>query len=97
MKAATADELLPIFNSDLSIASDKLILIKGLKDSLITFEISTDPVQLELFGSELFFWVSIVVIRPVNCCACTSTDMELWTKRNETKKTVPASNANSFL
>jgi hypothetical protein len=55
MNAATAEELLPIVNSDLLIASDKLNLIKGLKVSLRTFEISTDPVQLEFWRSELLF------------------------------------------
>jgi len=72
-----AEELLPTFDSDLVIASAKLIFIKGLKDSLMTFDISTDPVQLEFCESELLIFVFIVVIRLLNCWACTSIGMEL--------------------
>ena len=84
-------------NSELLMASDKLILINGLKDSLRTFDISTDPVQLEFWTSEVFFFVSEIVIPFFNCCACTSIGITLYKNRNDTKKTVPTSNEYFFL
>ena len=83
--------------SEFLMASDKLILINGLKDSLRTYDISTDPVQLEFWASEVFVFVSEIVIPFFDCCACTSMGITLYKNRNDTKKTIPTSRDISFL